>query len=276
MVAGEFKQPFLNGLHRSVNRKVQGSNPCSGANFEFESSPKRASHVEPVATTSGGYEHGAGTCSSSSQPCLPRRIRRLAFAVFPVTVNDTDFTLSGVPADITAAATGPSGAVVTYTMPIALDEDPNPPKVTCDPASGSIFPVGATTVFCQAPDGDDLGSAIAFFHVTVMPDVQLTISVNPSTVRAHATVTTTASVADLGTVSTRVTATYALTFTDSTGITSTVASDKAVVTLAAGSTASRSFSFVVKNQTPKGVYTVVVAARDATGTVTQAGSFTAI
>jgi hypothetical protein len=199
-----------------------------------------------------------------------------ATAVFPVTVNDTDFTLSGVPADITSVATGPSGVVVTYPMPIALDEDPNPLQVACDPTSGSIFPVGATTVTCQAIDADDLGSAIAFFHVTVMPDVQLTISVNPSTVRAHETVTTTASVTDLGTVSTRATVTYAITFTDSTGITSTVASDKAVVTLAAGSTASRSFSFVVKNQTSKGVYTVVVAARDSTGTVTETGSFTVI
>jgi len=29
----EFGTLFLNGLHRSVNRKVQGSNPWSGANL---------------------------------------------------------------------------------------------------------------------------------------------------------------------------------------------------------------------------------------------------
>src|SRR5579859_2577983 len=29
----EFEAPFLNGAQRSVNRKVQGSNPCSGASF---------------------------------------------------------------------------------------------------------------------------------------------------------------------------------------------------------------------------------------------------
>jgi hypothetical protein len=29
-----------NSAHVDVNRKVQGSNPCSGANFEFESIPK--------------------------------------------------------------------------------------------------------------------------------------------------------------------------------------------------------------------------------------------
>lgn len=32
----EFKSLVLNGRRRSVNRKVQGSNPCSGANLEFE------------------------------------------------------------------------------------------------------------------------------------------------------------------------------------------------------------------------------------------------
>jgi hypothetical protein len=29
---GEFASQFLNGVQRSFNRKVQGSNPCSGAN----------------------------------------------------------------------------------------------------------------------------------------------------------------------------------------------------------------------------------------------------
>ena len=32
----EFEALFLKGAHRSVNRKVQGSNPWSGANFEYE------------------------------------------------------------------------------------------------------------------------------------------------------------------------------------------------------------------------------------------------
>src|ERR1700674_4804019 len=32
---GEFEPAFLSGLQRSVNRKVQGSNPCPGANSPF-------------------------------------------------------------------------------------------------------------------------------------------------------------------------------------------------------------------------------------------------
>ncbi len=34
----EFEAPFLNGVQRSVNRKVQGSNPWSGAILKRESS----------------------------------------------------------------------------------------------------------------------------------------------------------------------------------------------------------------------------------------------
>src|SRR5438128_7582942 len=32
-VLSDFRSPFWNGPRRSVNRKVQGSSPCPGANF---------------------------------------------------------------------------------------------------------------------------------------------------------------------------------------------------------------------------------------------------
>jgi hypothetical protein len=38
----EFEQVLLNGAQRSVNRKVQGSNPCSGAKTELEPLPATA------------------------------------------------------------------------------------------------------------------------------------------------------------------------------------------------------------------------------------------
>jgi len=197
-------------------------------------------------------------------------------AVFPVTVEDTDFTLVDVPSDITVVATGSAGATVTYTPPTAVDEDPDPVPVTCDPASGSTFPVGAWTVTCQAIDNDDLGSATAYFHVTVVPDVQLAVSVSPTVAHVRDTVTTTALVTNLGTATIRATMTYTLLFTDSNYNTSTVATAKAVVNLAAGRTASRLFSFAVKNQTAKGFYSVIVTASDTTGTVTQYGDFSVV
>jgi hypothetical protein len=38
---GEYELRFLNGPQRSVNRKVQGSNPCPGAKSELDSASAR-------------------------------------------------------------------------------------------------------------------------------------------------------------------------------------------------------------------------------------------
>jgi hypothetical protein len=83
--------------------------------------------------------------------------------------SDTDLALSAAPPDITAPATGPAGAVVSYTAPAALDEDSSSPTVSCDHASGSTFPIGTTTVTCTATDADDTPSSVsASFNVNVL------------------------------------------------------------------------------------------------------------
>jgi len=43
----EFMTLFLNGAQRSVNRKVQGSNPWSGANCKFETDPVAHKSLSP-------------------------------------------------------------------------------------------------------------------------------------------------------------------------------------------------------------------------------------
>jgi Right handed beta helix region/HYR domain len=83
-------------------------------------------------------------------------------------VTDNDLALAHVPGNISVNATSPSGAVVTYTTPTAIDEDTPLPTVTCDHASGSTFAIGTTTVTCTVGDSDDLNSPIsASFAVTV-------------------------------------------------------------------------------------------------------------
>ena len=54
-------------------------------------------------------------------------------------------------ADVTAEATGPSGAAVTFSPVVDDDTDPVP-AVSCDPASGAVFPLGRTPVTCRATD----------------------------------------------------------------------------------------------------------------------------
>ena len=86
------------------------------------------------------------------------------------TTTDTDLGLTGVPANITVAATHLSGSVVTYTAPTAVDEagDNPAPTVSCAPSSGSTFVIGITTVTCTASDADDTPSTVSgTFTVTV-------------------------------------------------------------------------------------------------------------
>ena len=59
----------------------------------------------------------------------------------------------------------PSGAVVTYALPAATDDESPDPAVTCDPAPGTRFAVGATVVTCTATD-DYGNTATSAFTVT--------------------------------------------------------------------------------------------------------------
>ena len=93
-----------------------------------------------------------------------------------------------MPTDIPPAeATGPSGAVVTYTNPTASDLVDPSPSVTCLPASGSTFPLGDTTVSCTATDSSGNTSAPETFKVTVQDTTKPYFVGTPSDVTAEAT-----------------------------------------------------------------------------------------
>jgi len=83
-------------------------------------------------------------------------------------VFDHDLAIAQ-PADITTDATGPSGANVSYSAPKVADgDDTSPPTASCSPKSGSVFPIGTTTVHCSATDTDDTPSTVSTsFTVTV-------------------------------------------------------------------------------------------------------------
>ncbi len=69
------------------------------------------------------------------------------------------------PADISTAATGPDGAVVTFAAG-GDDADQGPIAAVCTPVSGATFPLGATTVDCTVTDDFGL-SASGSFTVSV-------------------------------------------------------------------------------------------------------------
>jgi hypothetical protein len=74
-------------------------------------------------------------------------------ATFTVTIQDTTPpVISNMPANITVTANLPGGANVFWASPTALDLVDGSVAVTCVPPSGSLFPIGTTTVTCTAKD----------------------------------------------------------------------------------------------------------------------------
>jgi predicted dienelactone hydrolase len=69
-------------------------------------------------------------------------------------------------ANVTANATGPTGATVSYSATATDDVDPHP-QLTCAPASGARFAIGTTTVSCTATDARG-NRATKTFTVTVL------------------------------------------------------------------------------------------------------------
>jgi hypothetical protein len=111
----------------------------------------------------------------------------LGTASFTVNVSaplDTTAPSLALPANITAEATGPSGAVVNFSA-TATDDNPVNPVVTCVPASGSTFPLGETTVGCSATDIAG-NTAVGSFTVTVVDTTAPEITV-PSDITAEQT-----------------------------------------------------------------------------------------
>jgi Ca2+-binding RTX toxin-like protein len=102
----------------------------------------------------------------------------------PTPVEDTTPPILTVPEDITEEATSPNGAVVTFEVTAqdnvdgtaTLEEDNTLTQdgvggditISCDPPSGSTFPIGETVVECTATD-EAGNTATESFTVTVNP-----------------------------------------------------------------------------------------------------------
>jgi hypothetical protein len=118
-------------------------------------------------------------------------------ATFTVTVGDTTPPSVTVPPDTTVEATSVSGAVFTYATS-ATDLVDGARPVVCTPLSGTVFPMGATTVNCSSSDTRN-NLRLAPFTVTVrdttLPTAAMTAPANGATV-SGANVTLSASATD--------------------------------------------------------------------------------
>jgi hypothetical protein len=149
--------------------------------------------LTPVCVPASGTTFAIGvttvTCKvTDSEPPPNPVVGSFTVTVLPLATDTTPPVLSGVPGSRTVQATGPGGAVATYVKPTATDAVNGPRPVTCAPASGSTFPLGATTVTCSASDlATPPNTASATFVVTVVDSTAPTFSGVPASFTLQAT-----------------------------------------------------------------------------------------
>lgn len=103
----------------------------------------------------------------------------LAGFAAPVATAGEDPPRITVPEDMTVEAQGFAGAVVAYTV-TAEDGAGRPITPTCNPVSGSTFPIERTTVTCTATAAGE--TTTRRFRVTVVDTTPPTVSIPPSKV----------------------------------------------------------------------------------------------
>lgn len=147
-----------------------------GAQYDFGAVPAARCSVTdavdqnasatPVVTSPAGPRTNAGLGDVTATCSYTDPVGQHGAATVHYTIVDVSPPVITQPADVTAEATGPTGASVTYPLPAATDLVDGATPVSCSPASGTSFPIGVTTVRCTATDIAG-NAAQASFSVTV-------------------------------------------------------------------------------------------------------------
>ena len=94
-----------------------------------------------------------------------------------VTPSNTPPVLTVPASPVNAEATSPAGANVAYAVSATDAEDDPDPTPSCDAASGSLFPIGNTTVNCSVTDTGGMSDSDSFtVHVEDTTDPSAMIS----------------------------------------------------------------------------------------------------
>jgi hypothetical protein len=105
-----------------------------------------------------------------------------------ITMQDTtppEFDSTTLVSNTTEEATGPDGALVEYLVPVANDAVDSAPIITCEPESGTIFPLGDMTVTCTATD--EYGNESQTEFLVTIQDTMPPFVVAPADYTAEAT-----------------------------------------------------------------------------------------
>jgi len=174
---GSFNVTVSNGPVLTLPANITAeATSASGAAVSF--TVTATDNATVVCTPASGSTFALGTTAVN---CTATATTGTASGSFNVTVVDTTPPALTLPGPITAEATGPSGADVTFTVSANDLVDGSRP-VTCDHASGSTFPLGTTTVQCTATDTHN-NTAHGSFTVLVQdttPPTIVSITASPN------------------------------------------------------------------------------------------------
>ena len=163
------------------------STPATSVNgaivsYSASASDLVTSYVEPSCLPASGSLFPVGstqvTCSAHDDA---GNVASSSFTVSVGSLPDTSAPTIAAHADVTAEAESGAGANVTYTAPTATDAVDGSEAVSCLPASGTLFPLGSTTVSCSAQDSAGNSTSVSF--AVIVRDT------TPPTIAAHADVT---------------------------------------------------------------------------------------
>ena len=165
----------------SPNVGETGSTVCTITSLGRGETAYFIATYEIGAVANGTIISNTATVSSSTvDPPTPDVDNNTSTAT--VEVLNTPCQLSTQENITVSADSGQAGAVVTYTTPTGTgdcgtnttgENGESIPAISCNPASGSFFPVGTSTVICTAQTG-----AASSFQVTVDNPGALSISLN--------------------------------------------------------------------------------------------------
>lgn len=160
-------------LDLPLNMTVEATSP-SGATVDY--SVSASDNLDPapaiLCTPAAGSDFPMGlTMVSCSATDLAGNSD---FGNFNVTVQDSAPPVISPHSNITVTININVGTIVTYSLPTATDLVDGSVPVSCSPASGSFFPVGDTTVTCNATDSAGNPAVPVTFVVSVIyvPDNQ--------------------------------------------------------------------------------------------------------
>jgi hypothetical protein len=115
-------------------------------------------------TSAGGVQPGAVfPLGSTAVTCAALDLAgNVGVGSFTVVVGDTTAPVLSAVSNISVETPNAGGTAVTYSAPSATDLVDGDVAVTCDHASGAVYPVGVTTVVCSATDQHGNSAATSF------------------------------------------------------------------------------------------------------------------